>query len=36
MESRLNPAKIAPAAYRAMAALEVYVKHSSNLEKPLL
>ncbi|HEV2246113.1 MAG TPA: carboxymuconolactone decarboxylase family protein [Terriglobia bacterium] len=36
MEPRLNPTKIAPAAYRAMAALEVYVKHSSNLEKPLL
>lgn len=36
MEPRLDPTKIAPAAYRAMAALEVYVKHSSNLEKPLL
>jgi AhpD family alkylhydroperoxidase len=36
MEPRLDPTKVAPAAYRAMAALEVYVKHSSNLEKPLL
>ena len=36
MEPRLNPTKVAPAAYKAMAALEVYVKHSSNLEKPLL
>src|SRR5689334_20299342 len=36
MERRLDPTKIAPAGYRAMAALEVYVKHSSNLEKPLL
>ncbi|HEV2245419.1 MAG TPA: carboxymuconolactone decarboxylase family protein [Terriglobia bacterium] len=36
MEPRLNFAKVSPAAYRAMAALEVYVKHSSNLEKPLL
>ncbi|HET7214081.1 MAG TPA: carboxymuconolactone decarboxylase family protein [Terriglobia bacterium] len=36
MEPRLNPTKVAPAAYRAMAALESYVKHSSNLEKPLL
>src|SRR5215472_908485 len=36
MERRLDPTKVAPAAYRAMAALEVYVKHSSNLEKPLL
>ena len=36
MEPRLNFTKVSPAAYRAMAALEVYVKHSSNLEKPLL
>ncbi|HET9179632.1 MAG TPA: carboxymuconolactone decarboxylase family protein [Terriglobia bacterium] len=36
MEPRLNPTKVAPAAYKAMAALEVYVKQSSNLEKPLL
>ena len=36
MEPRLNISKIAPAAYKAMASLEVYVKHSSNLEKPLL
>ncbi|HKT11841.1 MAG TPA: carboxymuconolactone decarboxylase family protein [Terriglobia bacterium] len=36
MEPRLNPTKVAPAAYRAMAALESYVKHSSNLERPLL
>jgi AhpD family alkylhydroperoxidase len=36
MESRVNLTKVAPAAYKAMAALEVYVKHSSNLETPLL
>ncbi|TAM83098.1 MAG: carboxymuconolactone decarboxylase family protein [Acidobacteria bacterium] len=36
MEPRLNASKVAPAAYRAMAALEGYVKHSSNLAAPLL
>jgi AhpD family alkylhydroperoxidase len=35
MEPRLNFAKVAPGAYKAMAALEVYVRHS-NLETSLL
>ncbi|HET7099822.1 MAG TPA: carboxymuconolactone decarboxylase family protein, partial [Terriglobia bacterium] len=36
MEPRINFAKAAPGAYKAMAALEGYVKSLSNLEKPLL
>ena len=35
MEPRLNFTKVAPGAYKAMAALEVYVRHS-NLETSLL
>lgn len=36
MEPRINIAKAVPGAYRAMAALEGYVKSSSNLEPSLL
>jgi AhpD family alkylhydroperoxidase len=36
MEPRINIAKIAPGAYRAMAGLEGYVKQSSKLEPALL
>ncbi len=35
MSPRLNPAQVAPGAYRAMAGLEAYVRESS-IEKPLL
>jgi AhpD family alkylhydroperoxidase len=36
MEPRVNLTKTAPGAYRALAALEGYVRHSSNLEPSLL
>jgi AhpD family alkylhydroperoxidase len=35
MEPRVNLTKTAPGAYRAMAALEGYVRHSSKLEPSL-
>jgi AhpD family alkylhydroperoxidase len=36
MEPRINPTKVAPGAYRAMAGLEGYVRNSSKLEASLL
>src|SRR5262245_24724565 len=36
MQPRLDPRKIAPAAYQAMLGLEMYVRKSSHLEPALL
>ncbi len=36
MEPRINPTKVAPGAYRAMAGLESFVRNSSKLEPSLL
>ena len=36
MQSRLDFKKVAPGAYRAMAGLEAYVRHSTQLESSLL
>jgi AhpD family alkylhydroperoxidase len=36
MQRRLDPMKVAPGAYRAMSALEAYVRKSSRLEPALL
>ena len=36
MESRIDLTKVAPGAYRAMAGIESYVRHSSKLEPSLL